>query len=263
MHRFTFAFASLWIFPAWLAAAASDVQPLLPDQSERKERSGFGGRRFIAPEGFEVEEVAGNDLVGSIVNMTFDHLGRPALARENGGILILLDEDKDGKFESFKTFTDQIKTAHGMHFIAPGDLLVTCNGPQGAGLYRLTDADGDDSADKIEFLAGTRIGGIGEHGPHAILTGYDGFIYVLYGNHSYPDVSIDPDSPSRHLEEDQLIERYVDPRGHATNIRAPGGTILRLDLERNSWSQFCGGFRNAFDFAIDEMGEFFTFDSDM
>ncbi len=245
------------------SSRALDVKPLLPEQSTRKERPSHDKRRFIAPEGFEVEEVAGNDLVGSVVNMTFDYQGRPALSLEHNGIVLLTDSKKDGKYDGVKVFCSEIQTAHGMHFIGPGDLLVCSNGPKGAGLYRVTDTNGDDVADKVEFIAGSRIGGIGEHGPHAILTGYDGQIYVMYGNHSYPDVTPDPASPSRWLEEDQLLPRYVDPRGHATNIRAPGGVVMRLNLATKQWSQFCAGFRNAFDFAENDLGEIFTFDSDM
>ncbi|MBI1785030.1 HEAT repeat domain-containing protein, partial [Candidatus Sumerlaeota bacterium] len=231
--------------------------------SARKERPGHDRRRFVAPEGFDVEEMASPDLVGSVVNMTFDYKGRPALAIENAGIVLLEDTDHDGKYDTKRDFCTDIKTAHGMHFIAPGDLIVNANGPQGAGLYRLTDTNNDDLADKITFFAGSQIGGIGEHGPHAIQTGYDGYLYVEYGNHSYPDVTVDPQSPSRGLQEDHLLPRYVDPRGHATHIMAPGGTIHRFEIQTNSWAQYCGGFRNAFDFDIDEMGEIFTFDSDM
>lgn len=238
------------------------VDPLLPDASATRERSASEDRRFEAPEGFSIEEVATHDLVPSVVNMTFDAKGRPALALEGKGIFLLMDDDGDGKFERRHEFASQVSTAHGMHFVGPGDLLVNSNGPTGAGLYRVTDTDGDDVADKVTPIAMSR-GGIGEHGPHAILTGFDGATYVLYGNHAYPDVTIRPDSPSRDLREDQALPRYVDPRGHATTIRAPGGTIHRVDLEKNEWSQFCGGFRNAFDFAMDASGELFAYDSDM
>ncbi|MBI3735130.1 hypothetical protein HY256_01280, partial [Candidatus Sumerlaeota bacterium] len=114
------------MFPAF----ALKVAPLLPDQSARKERPGHDRRRFVAPEGFEVEEMASPDLVGSVVNMTFDYKGRPALAIENAGIVLLEDTDHDGKYDTKRDFCTDIKTAHGMHFIAPGDLIVNANGPQ-------------------------------------------------------------------------------------------------------------------------------------
>ena len=218
--------------------------------------------RFTALEGFEVETVASDDLLGSVVNLSFDHLGRPVVALEFGGIQILVDGDGDGTYDTTKEFSAEVQTAHGMHYLGPGDLLVNSKGPQDTGLYRVSDLDGDDQADEVKLIAASR-GRIGEHGPHAIRTGIDGSLYVMYGNHSFPDVSIDPFSPSRGLEEDHFLARYLDPRGHANTIWAPAGTLHRLELEQNQWSQINGGFRNAFDFDIDEQGEIFTFDSDM
>ena len=222
-----------------------------------------GGKdRFQAAPGFQVEQAATDELLGSLVNMTFDHRGRPVVAREHGGIHILLDEDGDGRFERVREFSNRVQRAHGMHYLGAGDLLVQSNGPEGPGLYRLVDENGDDQADSTTLIAASR-GRIGEHGPHAILTGMDGDLYLLYGNYAYPDVAVDPGSPSRGLQEDHLLERYLDPRGHANSIRVPAGTIHRLDLSSNRWNQFSAGFRNAFDFALDPQGELFTFDSDM
>ena len=225
-------------------------------------RTRRGKDRFRAAPGFQVEPVATDELLGSLVNLTFDHRGRPVVAREHGGIHILSDEDGDGRFEGVRDFSNRVQRAHGMHYLGAGDLLVQSNGPEGAGLYRLIDEDGDDQADTTTLIAASR-GRIGEHGPHAILTGMDGHLYLLYGNYAYPDVTVDPGSPSRRLQEDHLLERYLDPRGHANSIRAPAGTIHRLDLSNNRWTQFSAGFRNAFDFALDSQGEIFTFDSDM
>lgn len=221
-----------------------------------------GKERFQAAAGFRVEQVATDELLGSLVNMAFDHLGRPVVAREHGGIHILLDEDGDGRFEGVRDFSNRVQRAHGMHYLGAGDLLVQANGPDGPGLYRLVDEDGDDQADSTTLIAASR-GGIGEHGPHAILTGMDGDLYLLYGNYAYPDATVDPGSPSRGLQEDHLLERYVDPRGHANSIRVPAGTIHRLDPAGNRVTQYSAGFRNAFDFALDSRGEIFTFDSDM
>ena len=241
-----------------------EIKDLSSDESKRKptERAYALQHRFTALEGFEVETVVTEDLLESVVNLSFDHLGRPVVAFEHGGIHTLIDDDDDGKYESMENFSSEIQTAHGIHFLGPGDLLVNSKGPKGSGLYRLRDLDRDNQADEVELIAASR-GQIGEHGPHAIRTGFDGSLYVMYGNHSYPDVPIDPESPSRGLKEDHLLERYLDPRGHANTIWAPAGTLHRLDLERNKWSQINGGFRNAFDFDIDDQGELFTFDSDM
>ncbi len=218
--------------------------------------------RFQTLEGFSVEKAAPSELVGSVVNMTFDASGRPALAIERGGIRLLEDRDGDGIYDSATEFCDEIHTAHGMHYLGPGDLLVNAEGPQGTGLYRLTDRDGDDRADEVRLIAPSD-GAIAEHGPHEIQEGPDGYLYVLYGNHARPDVPLDPASPSRNLREDHLLPRYLDPRGHANKIRAPGGTLHRLSPDLQTWSQLAGGFRNPFDFALDAAGELFTFEADM
>ena len=237
---------------------------LIPDlDNSRRERLEIIHGRYVTPEGFEVEEVMGADRLGSIINMTFDPDGRPALSTEEGGILLLLDEDDDGKPETVREFTSEVQRAQGMHYLGPGDLLVQANGAQGLGLYRLRDADGDDRAEQVEFVIASRGNLASEHGPHAIVQGPDGFLYFLYGNHSSPTVALDVNSPSRDLGEDHLLPRYVDPRGHAALIRAPAGTIFRADPDLEQWSQIAGGFRNPYDLAIDAAGEVFVFEADM
>jgi hypothetical protein len=142
------------------------------------------------------------------------------------------DQDGDGSLTDgqLPKFED-LRGAQGMNFLAPGDLLLHCRGPEdlGDGLYRLKDTDGDDRADERIQVMPSR-GGIGEHGPHAILTGLDGFQYLLYGNHSAPDVEYEADSPLRGMREDYLLPRYTDPNGHAAHVRAPW-RYQRLDLE--------------------------------
>ncbi len=241
----------------------SQSVPLMPElDAVRRERLADISGRFVTPEGFDVEMVAGHDLVGSVVNMTFGPRGRPVLALLGNGIVFLEDGDGNGQFERKIVFTSQIETAHGLEFIGPGDLLAHGLGPEGTGLYRIRDDDGDDLSDRIELITPT-IGELGEHGPHEIALGPDGALYILFGNHSYPDAAVDPLSPSRKLQEDHLLPRYLDPRGHARTIRAPAGTIHRFDLQTGEWSQIAGGFRNPFDFAIDLSGEIFTFEADM
>lgn len=218
--------------------------------------------RFVTPKGFRVEQVASDKQVGSVVNLTFDHKGRPAIAVQDGGILLLEDSNKDGTYEKKTIFSNQIKTAHGMEFLGPGELLVHANGPGGTGLYLLKDTNGDDQSDSIELITPS-VGEIAEHGPHEIELGPDGFLYILFGNHSSPDTYLDPLSASRGLWEDHLLPRYLDPRGHATHIQVPGGTLHRFNFPKRHWEQIAGGFRNPFDFAIDSSGEILTFESDM
>ncbi|NUM54064.1 MAG: DUF1080 domain-containing protein [Candidatus Hydrogenedentes bacterium] len=249
-----------------LTSKEARIRPgeLMPDvDAARSEKLGVEGAQFRMPEGFSVEEVASHELIGSVINMTFDHLGRPLVATESEGVRLLLDENGDGKYDKVKSVSEVVKRAMGLCYLAPGDLLVQSDGPHAPGVYRLIDKNGDDVADEVTQVIKAKSGGMGEHSPHAIAWGADGFLYVMYGNHSYPDFEIAKDSPSRGLQEDFLMPRYWDARGHAKGILAPGGTIHRVSPDLKTMAQFCGGFRNAFDFAVDNTGEIFTFDSDM
>jgi len=217
--------------------------------------------RFRAPEGFVVEVAATPEQTGSIVAMTFDSRGRPVLSRERGPVIILEDRDRDGKYETLKTYTDKVKNCQGLCFIG-NDLLAVGDGPDGAALYRVYDRDGDDVGEEVRTIEKFK-GGMGEHGPHAVFVGPDGFLYVVIGNHAGISRTPDPLSPHRDYYEGQLLPSYPDPRGHARQIRAPGGTIFRVDLEGRNWQMFAGGFRNQYDAAFNWLGELFTFDADM
>ena len=236
----------------------------MPDwDATRTERLVVSGARFRTPEGFRVEQVADDELVGSVVNFTFDSEGRPLVALENRGLHLLEDRDGDGRFETLVTVSDRIRTAHGLYVLGPGDLLAHADGPEdGAGLYRVRGWDEEGAETTVELVAKST-GGIQEHGPHTITRGPDGDLYLLFGNHAAPDVEPSPGSRLRSLSEDQLLPVLLDPRGHANSIGAPGGTIWRLDLDRNDWQLLSGGLRNPFDMAFGPEGGLFVYEADM
>jgi putative heme-binding domain-containing protein len=244
--------------------------------------------RFTVPAGFRVEQAVrtpDKDKTFSLINMTFDDKGRLLVSRENGPILLCTDPDGKGVMQTVRPYCEQVKNCQGMCWIGDALYLVG-NGPQGAGLYRVRDTKGKDHTDEVTCLHRFQ-GGMGEHGPHAVLHGPDGWLYVVIGNHAHaqigPDVGppnpvhlaknspltrwptgrMGPDQGRPDTTEDVLLPRLNDARGHAANILAPGGTIWRLDARGQSWGLVAAGFRNQFDAAFSPEGELFTFDSDM
>ena len=100
--------------------------------------------------------------------------------------------------------------------------------------------------------------GGGEHGPHALVLSPDKeHIYVIGGNHTKlpkTDTSVVPTN----WDEDLLLKRLPDARGHAANIRAPGGWIARFDIDGKNWETVAIGFRNQYDMAFNIDGELFS-----
>jgi putative heme-binding domain-containing protein len=248
----------------WGGAAASGTPPK---------------RRFIVPEGFVVEQaVKRPDDRGpfSLVNMTFDARGRLLLSQEGGPVLLCVKKDKDGVYQEVVDYCTQVRNCQGMCWVGDALLLVG-DGPKGTGLYRCRDTKKADKIDEVTLLHKFQ-GGMGEHGPHAVIHGPDNWIYVVVGNHAHAQVKkLADNSPLTRwptggqgppmgrtdTTEDVLLPRQNDAHGHAANILAPGGTIWRMDHEGKNVSLVAAGFRNHFDAAFSPSGELFTFDSDM
>ena len=143
---------------------------------------------------------------------------------------------------------------------------VTAPADRDGGLHRIQDSDGDGRLDKHEYL--TRMGPPTEHGVHGIRLGPDGALYVINGNYVKPPTDLDGnsvlvDDPITRAEEDVLLERYWDPRGHAHGILAPAGVLYRTNADGSEWQRIAVGMRNCYDFAISASGEIFTYDADM
>jgi putative heme-binding domain-containing protein len=243
-----------------------------------------GDDRFSVPPGFRVELAVKDPYEKmepkrkpfSLVNMCFDNRGRLLLSEEGGPILLCVNPDKDGVFQEVKPYCELVKNCHGMCWVDDALLLVG-NGPKGTGLYRCKEnADGSKIVSAELLLAFN--GGMGEHGPHAILHGPDNWLYVVVGNHAHakvdkladnsplrrwPNGQQGPDQNQPNTTEDVLLPRQNDANGHAANLKAPGGTIWRLDKDGKNISLVSAGYRNHFDAAFAPNGELWTFDSDM
>ncbi|MBC7920665.1 MAG: c-type cytochrome, partial [Ferruginibacter sp.] len=130
-----------------------------------------------------------------------------------------------------------------------------------SGLYRLQDTNGDDQYDKVTLLK--QLEGEGEHGPHSIVLSPDKqSLYVMAGNFTNVP-KMDAYRLPAVWNEDNVFPLIPDPRGHATDRKAPGGWIAKIDSLGQRWELVGAGFRNSFDMAFNEAGDLFCFDSDM
>jgi putative heme-binding domain-containing protein len=151
--------------------------------------------------------------------------------------------------------------AHGLLYAFDSLYVMVDEVPAKQGVWRLRDTNGDDQFDEIKYLREMR--GSGEHGPHSLALSPDGkSIYFANGNHTDLPTHLNK-SRAVSWDEDHLLPRMWDARGHAKNKFAPGGYIGRMDPEGKTVELFALGFRNQYDLAFDQNGELFTYDSDM
>lgn len=192
---------------------------------------------IAVPPGFRVDHYADDDLAHDIHSLTIDAKGRVVVSGP-GYIRILIDEDGDGKADSYKAFANAPKTgAQGMYFMGPH---LLCSGDDGLQIFR--DEDGDDQADgpAETFL---KIAAGAEHHAHAIQKGPDGWWYIIAGNMA------------------GVTGSYATlPTSPVKNPQA--GVLMRLKPDLSGGEIVSDGLRNAYDFAFSEFGDVFTFDAD-
>ncbi len=248
--------------PATEVPTPAAAPPIGATGSKPLTRQPESGAQLEVPREFELQQVAGHADTGSLTAMTFNEFGQLIAVREDGQLWILVDQDQDGSLDRLRNYGHLMKTCQGLLSLN-GSLYVTGLGDQGLGLYRLSDTNQDgqlDQSTRVLAFDGENI----EHGPHGITLGPDGMLYVMVGNHSPLATSYATTSAYRYPYEGDLLEpRYLDPGGHATGVKAPGGYVLRLDPDGTRVEIHAGGFRNAYDLAFNQRGALFTHDSDM
>lgn len=218
--------------------------------------------RFQLPEGFSIQRIAEPELVGSVVCITWGNRGRLLVSPEGGPILSVWDSEGDGTLDKRTVYTDKVTNCQGLCMVFD-DLYAVGNGPEGTGVYKLPDKNADDKADSLETIT-LHKGGMGEHGPHNVVFGPDGWLYHNLGNHAWIQETPQPESPVGKLYEGNLLEpRFEDAGGHAAGIKVPAGTIWRFSPDGKKWWLETAGFRNEYDIAFNSAGDLFTFDSDM
>ena len=150
----------------------------------------FGTQTLTVPDGFIVEQVAGPSLVPRPVEAALDGKGRLYVSDSAGSndkieeqqkkrpdrVLCLEDSDGDGTFDKSTFFADGFSLLEGCMWL-DGSLYVSSV----PSIWKLTDTDGDGTADRREEWwkgSTTTLCGNDLHGPYA---GPDGWIYWCKG----------------------------------------------------------------------------------
>lgn len=223
------------------------------------------------PAGFKVELIYNVPKAeeGSWVSMTVDPKGR-ILAGDQYGTIYRVTVPPVGSNDKAKVepLGVQIGGAHGLLYafnslyVMINEMSAPPNAGRTSGIWRLMDK-GDGTFGEPQLIR--HIEGGGEHGPHSLQLSADGKrIFFVNGNHTKLPDHMELSRAAMGLwDEDHILPRMWDTKGHARGILAPGGHICSVDPEGKSVEMFCAGFRNPFDMAFDVNGELFTYDSDM
>jgi len=221
---------------------------------------------ITVPPGFVVERLYSVPRAsqGSWVALAVDPWGRFYASDQYGGLFrITVPARGEEGTAVAEPLPIPLGEAHGLLWAFDSLYAVVAGaGEFQSGLHRARDTDGDGELDHVELLRA--FDGDGEHGPHGIVLHPDGrSLVIVGGNHTKLPEPLDRSRVPRHWAEDVLLPPLDDPGGHAVGIAAPGGWVVRTDLDGKVWELVAVGLRNPYDLAFDPRGELFTFDSDM
>ncbi len=226
------------------------------------------GAKVRLPDGFRSELIYSVPRArqGSWVALTFDDRGRAITSDENGALYRVELPEAGAAARAVRLPIDgaELGEAQGLlHAFGALYVSVSRSHRYPSGLYRLRDTTGDDRFDQLSLLRAFE--GEGEHGPHALLEGPDGMLYLFAGD----EVALPADARASFgatlLPAGLLPPRIFVPPGRAGEMVRAGrtGWVVRTDPDGKRFELFAYGLRNAYDGAFDAEGELFTFDSDM
>lgn len=255
--RFTFMMSRAMFAGSWLASLLS-ANFVLGDVGATPTKA------FRLPAGFEIDLIYEVPLKeqGSWVCITSDKKGG-LLASDQYGKVYRVTPAPVGAASSetkVEPLGIDIGMAQGL-LVTKDGLYVDVNAGENAGLYRFQDTNNDGTYDTKEYLI--PLNGGGEHGPHAIIEGPDGRLYLAAGNQTQLPKRIDASRVPRHWSEDHMLGRMPDGRGFMAGVPAPGGFILSFNPDASDIEIVATGFRNQYDIDFSPTGELFTYDADM
>jgi putative heme-binding domain-containing protein len=254
MNRAVFAATILTLFSFVTSATAQAPRVATP------------GDQLKLPPGFKAELLhSATEKEGSWVCLAVDDKGRLYISPQSDDQpLLRVTLTGNGQVAKIDPVPLKVGGAMGMLW-AFDSLYVSGGGPEGRGIYRLRDTNGDDQFDEAKLFKAIPEGN-GEHGAHAIVLGpKDHMLYIANGNSTPLVEGTDvANSPHRNWQEDYLLPRVMDPVAtFFDKLKVPYGTVYRVDPEGKHWELFAGGFRNEYDIDFNADGELFTYDSDM
>lgn len=244
-------FLALLIVPFQVAPNSSDAAGLGVTAADQ----------ISLPDGFEIELVyeVPSESQGSWVSLTVDPKGRLIACDQYGSLYRI---DVSGDQPKVEKLAIDFAGAQGL-LCAFDALYANVNAGGGtAGVWKLTDTNDDDQYDTKEHIL--PMNGGSEHGPHALILTPDGKrILMCAGNNTDLPDDVARSRVPQNWDEDHLLGRMPDARGHNANRMGPGGFILSMDPDGKDLELVATGFRNEYDIALNRDGELFTYDADM
>lgn len=158
------------------------------------------------------------------LSLAFDTRGRLFVGTGAAKVLILLDNNEDGRADQVKTFATGLPQPFGVEFRANGDLFVTSNMVGGVGrVVRLRDLNGDDVADETTTII-DNLPSQGDHQTTKLKFGADGLLYIGQGSSTDAGSGQFPEGPLNAT----ILRVNVDnanpqPDVFATGLRNPFG----------------------------------------
>jgi putative heme-binding domain-containing protein len=259
-----------------------------------------GGLQLRALPGFVVERINPPDKTDSYVVITFDANGQPVAAKEGNFVFRLIDADGDGMYESERPVSEAFRNCQGVWFDGPamygncipvmsdearaelagrisgrlqsqtplqGNVIRSGGGgggrggaPQHSAFVKAT-LNAEGYAESVEIVT-QQLGGVGDHGPHAIRRGPDGTIMVMRGNNGGTmfNEDVDPDSLILNDREAQFLPTLGE--GGGSQRDGVHSALWRFHPDTRKHEVVLGGNRNTYDFAFNLLGEVFYHDSD-